>query len=187
MVTPVLPNNNHPLKFLKLDVTMPPLSDGTTQVGALRRPNRECVCCVLEQRAKRKSSPTSPEDTVAFVDRYVTPGHLRSNMKANPLYATRDVADVKFSPSWTIKEYSMQMQTTPGQVADFLQDNQKTPRELDFWLEDLYTPGFDALLKKKEAERRQKRLHRLLCVIALVIAIVIVVVLVPVLVIRNKV
>ncbi|XP_077594068.1 major intrinsically disordered NOTCH2-binding receptor 1-like [Stigmatopora nigra] len=169
MVTPVPPNNNNPLKFLKLDVTMPPLSDGTTQ------------------KAQRKSPPTSPEDTIAFVDRYVTPGHLRSNIKENPLYMTRDVTDHKFTPSWTIKEYSMQKQTTPGQLADFLQDNQKTPRELDFWLEDLYTPGFDALLKKKEAEQRQKRLHTILCVIALIIAIVIIIVLVPVLVLRNKV
>lgn len=69
----------------------------------------------------------------------------------------------------------------------FAQDNEKKPRELDFWLEDLYTPGFDALLKKKEAEQRRKRLHRLLSVIGLFVSVVIVVIIVPVVVLEKKV
>ncbi|XP_057675266.1 major intrinsically disordered NOTCH2-binding receptor 1-like [Corythoichthys intestinalis] len=174
MVTPVLPNNNHPQRFLKLDVKMLPVSNRMDQN-------------VLEQRTNIKSSPTYPEDTLAFVDRYlekhVTPGHLQSNIKTNPLYSMRDTADNKYTPSWTIKEYTTQ--TSHGQIADFLQDKEKTPKELDFWLEDPYTPGFDALLKKKEAEQRRKRLHKLLCVIGLSISVVIVVVIVPVVVLKN--
>uniref|UniRef100_A0A3Q3DZ99 Membrane integral NOTCH2 associated receptor 2 n=1 Tax=Hippocampus comes TaxID=109280 RepID=A0A3Q3DZ99_HIPCM len=106
-----------------------------------------------------------------FVDRYlekhVTPGSLQSNIKTNPLYSMTDTVNVvKVMPSWTIKDYTMH--TGHGK-----------PRELDFWLEDLYTPGFDALLKKKEAEQRRKRLHRLLSVIGLFVSVVIVVIIVP--------
>ncbi|XP_077398980.1 major intrinsically disordered NOTCH2-binding receptor 1-like [Vanacampus margaritifer] len=178
MVTPVLPNNNHPQKFLMLDVKMLP---GTNRM----------VQSVLEERVKIKSnSPSSQEDAVVFVDRYlekhVTPDSLQSNIKTNPLYSMADTVNIlKFTPSWTIKEYAMQ--TSHGEVQDILQDKEKKPKELDFWLEDLYTPGFDVLLKKKEAQQRRKRLHRLLSVIGLFVSVVIVVIVVPVVVLEKKV
>ncbi|XP_061555209.1 uncharacterized protein LOC133414090 [Phycodurus eques] len=286
MVTPVLPNNNHLKKFLKLDVKMLPVTNWMVQVGAVVYPravllelcaelwpglerdtarsnalpvptqllttmgflatgafqrelaDRSGLCqstlsrampavwdgiihlsarwlnysfrcnkplivsvceelklitpvrkSVLEQRAKIKSSsPASPEDTVVFVDRYlekhVTPGSLQSIIKTNPLYSLTDtVKIVQKTPSWTIEEYTTQ--TSHGKVTDLLQDKEKTPKELDFWLEDQFTPGFDALLKKKEAQRRRKRLHRLLSVIGLFISVVIVITIV-VIVVREK-
>ncbi|XP_051906117.1 major intrinsically disordered NOTCH2-binding receptor 1-like homolog [Hippocampus zosterae] len=178
MVTPVLPNKENPQKFLKLDVKILPGTDRMVQ-------------SVLEQKAKIKSSlPTSQEDPLMFVERYlekhVTPGRLQSNIKTNPLYSMTDTVNVvKVLPSWTIKDYTMH--TGHGKVKYFLQNKEKKPRELDFWLEDLYTPGFDALLKKKEAEQRRKRLHRLLSVIGLFVSVVIVVIIVAVVVLEKKV
>ncbi|XP_054614300.1 major intrinsically disordered NOTCH2-binding receptor 1-like isoform X2 [Dunckerocampus dactyliophorus] len=178
MDAPVLPNNNHPQKFFQLDVRMPPVT-------------HKMVQGVLEQRAEMKSrwSP-SQEDSVVFVERYLekhrTPGSLQSHIKTNPLYSMTDAMDVKTcKPSWTIKEYTTQ--TGHGRLTDFLQDEEKTAKDLDFWLEDLYTPGFDALLKKKQAEDRRKRLHKIICVIGLSISVVLIVIIVPVVVLERKV
>ncbi|XP_043952103.1 major intrinsically disordered NOTCH2-binding receptor 1-like [Gambusia affinis] len=149
----VLPNNNHPEKFLQLDVGILDATHGmfqreqTTQHG-------------------RKIPPYSEGSPVVFVDRYlekhITPVTLKYNIKRNPLYMdikSIDTADnERFKPSWTIKEYDTQ--TIHGNLTDYLKDT-KTPKELDFWLEDLYTPGFDSLLKRKEAEHKRKKLSKI--------------------------
>ncbi|XP_022600143.1 UPF0258 protein KIAA1024-like homolog [Seriola dumerili] len=191
----VLPNNNHPEKFLQLDVGMLPATHGMFQVGAVMSSQRHwqnrvysqtnpdltiynmyhllaetfitvwtCVD-VREGRVKPdSSSPPSPEGSpVVFVDRYlekhITPVTFKSNIKKNPLYSdmrsTEPVDNEKSKPSWTVKEYDTQ--TIHGNLASYLK---KTPKDMDFWLEDLYTPGFDSLLKKTEAKHKRKRLSR---------------------------
>lgn len=67
-----------------------------------------------------------------------------------------------------------------------LQEDEKTPKDIDFWLEDLYTPGFDSLLKKKEAEHKRKKLCKIICSIILSVCTVLIVVIVPVVVLQNK-
>lgn len=67
-----------------------------------------------------------------------------------------------------------------------LQEEEKTPKDLDFWLEDLYTPGFDSLLKKKEAEHKRKRLCKILSSIILSVCAVLIVIIVPVVVLQKK-
>lgn len=69
-------------------------------------------------------------------------------------------------------------------VVFLLQEN--TPKDLDFWLEDLYTPGFDSLLKRKEAEERKKKLCKILSLVFLFVCGALVVIIVPVLVLRNN-
>nr|XP_057907982.1 major intrinsically disordered NOTCH2-binding receptor 1-like [Doryrhamphus excisus] len=178
MDVPVLPNNNHPQKFLHLDVRMLPVTHKMFQG-------------VLEQRTEIKSRwSSSQEDSVVFVQRYLekhtTPGSQQSHVKTNPLYSTTDAVDMKkCKPSWTIKEYTTQ--TGHGGFTDSLQDEEKTAKDLDFWLEDLYTPGFDVLLKKKQAEERRKRLHKIMCVIGLSVSVILVVIIVPIVVLGNKV
>ncbi|XP_042365582.1 major intrinsically disordered NOTCH2-binding receptor 1-like homolog [Plectropomus leopardus] len=162
----VLPNNNHPDKFLQLDVGMLPAAHGMFQVGVVMSSQRLWQNRVYLQREQRVNtdswSPPSPEGTpVVFESRYlekhITPVTLKSNIKRNPLYmdirSMEAVDNNKSKPSWTVKEYDTQ--TIHGNLADYLK---KTPKDLDFWLEDLYTPGFDSLLKKKEAENKRKRL-----------------------------
>uniref|UniRef100_A0A3Q2QBI2 Membrane integral NOTCH2 associated receptor 2 n=1 Tax=Fundulus heteroclitus TaxID=8078 RepID=A0A3Q2QBI2_FUNHE len=115
-----------------------------------------------------------------FVDRYlekhITPETLKSNIKRNPLYM--DIKSIntedkeKFKPSWTIEEYDTQ--TIHGNMADYFK-----PKDLDFWLEDLYTPGFDSLLKRKEAEHRRKRLSKILPSIILLVCASLIVIIVP--------
>lgn len=67
-----------------------------------------------------------------------------------------------------------------------LQEEEKSPRDLDFWLEDLYTPGFDSLLKKKEAEHKRKRLCKILFAIIVSVSAVLIVIIVPVVVLHKN-
>ena len=57
----------------------------------------------------------------------------------------------------------------------FLQEEESSPKELDFWLEELYTPGFDSLLRKKEAEFMKKKLCKILAIVFLVVCVIVVI------------
>uniref|UniRef100_A0A087X3L7 Membrane integral NOTCH2 associated receptor 2 n=1 Tax=Poecilia formosa TaxID=48698 RepID=A0A087X3L7_POEFO len=186
----VLPNNNHPEKFLQLDVGVLDATHGMFQVGAFVSSQRRWQNRVYLQREQttqhgRKIPPYSEGSPVVFVDRYlekhITPVTLKYNIKRNPLYMdikSIDTADnERFKPSWTIKEYDTQ--TIHGNLTDYLKDT-KTPKELDFWLEDLYTPGFDSLLKRKEAEHKRKRLSKIVLSVILLICASLIVIIVPI-------
>ena len=56
-----------------------------------------------------------------------------------------------------------------------MQEEENSPKELDFWLEELYTPGFDSLLKKKEAEFMKKKLCKILTIISLCICVIVII------------
>ncbi|CAK6972273.1 major intrinsically disordered NOTCH2-binding receptor 1-like [Scomber scombrus] len=193
----VLPNNNHPEKFFQLDVGMLPATHGMFQVGAVMSSQRHWHNRVYFQREQGLNtdsrSPPSPEDTpVVFVDRYlekhITPVTLKSNIKRNPLYMDIRLMDTedkeKSKPSWTVKEYDTQ--TVHGNLEHYLKEEEKTPKDLDFWLEDLYTPGFDSLLKKKEAEQKKRKLCKLLSLIIFSICALLLVIIVPVVVLQKK-
>lgn len=66
-------------------------------------------------------------------------------------------------------------------VSFFSLQEDKTPKDLDFWLEELYTPGFDSLLKRKEAEHRRRLCKILSSVTVSIFVLIIIVVLVIVL------
>ncbi|XP_074546433.1 major intrinsically disordered NOTCH2-binding receptor 1-like [Halichoeres trimaculatus] len=191
----VLPNNNHPEKFLQLDVRTLP---GMFQVGALVSSQRHWQNRVYSQRELSRArtdsrSPPSPENTqVVFVDRYlekhITPVTLKSNIKKNPLYMDIQVTDTednkKTKPSWTVREFDTQ--TVNRNLGDYLKEEEKTARDLDFWLEDLYTPGFDSLLKKTEAEHKRKKICKILSAVSLSVCLILVVIIIPVLVLQKK-
>ncbi|XP_008421291.1 UPF0258 protein KIAA1024-like [Poecilia reticulata] len=191
----VLPNNNHPQKFLQLDVGILDATHGMFQVGAFISSQRRWQNRVHLQREQttqhgRKIPPYSKGSPVVFVDRYlenhITPVTLKYNIKRNPLYMDIKFIDTadneRFKPSWTIKEYDTQ--TIHGNLTD-LKDT-KTPKELDFWLEDLYTPGFDSLLKRKEAEHKRKRLSKIVLSVILVICASVIVIIVPIVVLQQS-
>ncbi|KAF3702422.1 UPF0258 protein KIAA1024-like [Channa argus] len=191
-----LPNNNHPEKFLQLDVGILPVMHGMFQVGAVMSTQRHWHNRLYSQKEQRLTTenrpPPSPEGSpVLFVDRYlerhITPVTLKSNIKRNPLYmdirAMEAVDNEKSKPSWTVKEYDAQ--SIHGNLTNFLKEEEKTAKDLDFWLEDLYTPGFDSLLKKKEAQQSRKRLCKILLSITLSLCVVLVVI-VPVVVVKLK-
>ncbi|XP_068609467.1 major intrinsically disordered NOTCH2-binding receptor 1-like [Brachionichthys hirsutus] len=186
-----LPNNNHPEKFLQLDAGMLPATHGMFQVGAVMSSQRHWHNRVFFQREGTMGGPPSPTGgPVVFVDRYlekhITPVTLNSNIKTNPLCIARssmDAVDNKFTPSWTVKERDTK--ALRGSLADYLKEDENSPKDLDFWLEDLYTPGFDSLLRKKEAEHKRKRLCKILSLVFLSICAVVAIVVPAVVLQRN--
>uniref|UniRef100_A0AAV2IWQ5 Major intrinsically disordered Notch2-binding receptor 1-like C-terminal domain-containing protein n=1 Tax=Knipowitschia caucasica TaxID=637954 RepID=A0AAV2IWQ5_KNICA len=177
-----LPNNNDPERFLQLDVGMLPATHGMFQLQAVMSSQKHWHNRVYKmegqmqgqmhgqmhgqmqgQRVRSEGRP--PENSpVEFVDRYlekhITPVTLKHKIKTNPLYIDfTEMEQVDFEknkPSWTVQEYDTQ--TVHGNLADYLKEGEKMPTDLDFWLEDLYTPGYDSLLRKKEAEEQRKKI-----------------------------
>ncbi|KAJ8338719.1 hypothetical protein SKAU_G00355050 [Synaphobranchus kaupii] len=60
------------------------------------------------------------------------------------------------------------------------------PRDLSFWLEDPYTPGYDSLLKKTEAEHKRNKICKMVTLVVLSLCVLIVIITVPIVVIRNR-
>ncbi|KAF7250590.1 Major intrinsically disordered NOTCH2-binding receptor 1-like [Varanus komodoensis] len=172
----VLPNNNHPDKFLQLDVKSLAKTSAFLQTwlanfpeahfpGAQQWHNR-----VYSQREKKNvcEQPVVQVNEVhpAMIDKilgkHITPVTLKSTIKSNPLYSDGCTDDTweerKNKPSWTIQDYD-QHSLSSG-LAHFLKEN---PDDIQYWMEDIYTPGYDTLLKKKERERKCSRC----CLIAL--------------------
>ncbi|XP_067114666.1 major intrinsically disordered NOTCH2-binding receptor 1-like [Osmerus mordax] len=186
----VLPNNNHPEKFLQLDVGMLPSTHGMFQVGAAMTGQRHWHNRVYSQvggvHVERRSSPSPDGSPVVFMDRYlekhITPVTFKTNIKRNPLYMDIRTVDSgetqKSKPSWTIQEYDRH--SIHANLADYMKEEEKTPKDLDFWLEDLYTPGYDSLLKKKEAEQKRKKMCKVVSWIILSICVIIVIITVPI-------
>ncbi|CAJ0928289.1 unnamed protein product [Ranitomeya imitator] len=54
------------------------------------------------------------------------------------------------------------------------------PNNLEFWMEDIYTPGYDSLLKRKEAEFRRTKVCKMAALITAAACTVILVIVVPI-------
>ncbi|XP_026871920.2 major intrinsically disordered NOTCH2-binding receptor 1-like [Electrophorus electricus] len=182
----VLPNNNHPEKLLQLDVGMLPATHGMFQIGAVLSSQKQWHNKLYSQREQRgvrgaeKLPPSggSPKLSDRELEQHVTPLTLKPKLKQNPLYTdTRTVTEEnqRSRPCWTIEDYDRQ--SANGNLADYLKED---PMKLNFWLEDLYTPGFDVLLKKKEAELKRNKMCKILTLVLLSICLLVIVIAVPI-------
>ncbi|XP_030623713.1 major intrinsically disordered NOTCH2-binding receptor 1-like [Chanos chanos] len=180
----VLPNNNHPEKFLQLDVGMLPATHGMFQVGlaagAALSSQRQWQNRVYSQREHRglkeqhSSSESSPKFRDRELERHITPITLKPKIKTNPLYTDSELMDTeeihKTKPSWTIQEYNNH--SVHSNIESYLKDD---PKDLNFWLEDLYTPGYDSLLKKKEEELKRSKICKILILVILSVCVLVVI------------
>lgn len=63
------------------------------------------------------------------------------------------------------------------QRKDFvLQAQDSLNPNMDFWVDDIYTPGYDALLRRKEANLRRIKICKLVALVAIVVAIILIIV-----------
>ncbi|XP_070088434.1 major intrinsically disordered Notch2-binding receptor 1 isoform X2 [Equus caballus] len=113
------------------------------------------------------------------------PTSLKAHMKNNPLYTDMrltELAEVKRGqPSWTIEEYARNVGDKGKLTALDLQTQESlNPNNLEYWMEDIYTPGYDSLLKRKEAEFRRAKICKIAAVIAAAACTVILVIVVPI-------
>ncbi|KAM8972798.1 major intrinsically disordered Notch2-binding receptor 1 isoform 2-T2 [Pelodytes ibericus] len=113
------------------------------------------------------------------------PASLKSHMKSNPIYTDMrltEMAELKRSqPSWTIEEYTHNAGEKGRLTALDLQTQESlNPNNLEFWMEDIYTPGYDSLLKRKEAEFRRAKVCKMAALITAAACTVILVIVVPI-------
>ncbi|XP_059395760.1 major intrinsically disordered NOTCH2-binding receptor 1-like [Carassius carassius] len=187
----VLPNNNHPEKFLQLDVGMLPATHGMFQIGAVLSGQRQWQNKMYLQGREKEMEGKLSADRDVFEDRelekHITPQTLKPKIKQNPLFSHINITDIeenKSKPSWTIQDYDRH--TAHGQLADYMKKTIKDPKELSFWLEDLYTPGYDSLLKKKAAEIKRNKICKMLAGIILLVCVVVIIITVPIVVTQSR-
>ncbi|XP_021006818.1 major intrinsically disordered NOTCH2-binding receptor 1-like [Mus caroli] len=195
----VLPNNNHPDKFLQLDVKSLMRSSTLLQASLARFPGGNYPATQHWQNLVYSQSPVASqrnsvsrrekaarEKTIATqrikgfgVENPVLsespPASMSSVMKNNPLYGDITLEEAmeerKKSPSWTIEEYDKHSVHT--NLSGHLKEN---PNDLRFWLGDTYTPGFDTLLKKKKKRNKRSKLCHMGLILLLVASILVTIV-----------
>ncbi|KAM5301934.1 major intrinsically disordered NOTCH2-binding receptor 1-like [Glossophaga mutica] len=176
-----LPNNNHPDKFLQLDVKLLMRNSALLHGGLVRFPGGNFPAAqnwqnlVYSQREKKNITAQrlrgfSTKGAVSAEG--PAPRPILSVLKNNPLYGDvsleEAMEDRKKNPSWTIEEYDKHSLHT--NLSGHLKEN---PNDLRFWLGDMYTPGFDALLKKEEEQEKHSKYRRIGLILLLVACILV--------------
>ncbi|KAM5293378.1 major intrinsically disordered Notch2-binding receptor 1 [Ctenodactylus gundi] len=113
------------------------------------------------------------------------PASLKAHMKSNPLYTDMrltELAEVRRGqPAWTVEEYTRNAGDKGKLAALDLQTQESlNPNNLEYWMEDIYTPGYDSLLKRKEAEFRRAKVCKIAALVAAAACTVILVIVVPI-------
>uniref|UniRef100_G1K9G7 Membrane integral NOTCH2 associated receptor 2 n=1 Tax=Anolis carolinensis TaxID=28377 RepID=G1K9G7_ANOCA len=102
--------------------------------------------------------------------KHITPVTLKSTIKSNPLYNDVFIDDTwqerRNNPSWTVQDYDRH--SLNSTLARYLKEN---PNDIHYWLEDIYTPGYDTLLKKKERESKRSRCCLIILFLVLLVCI----------------
>ncbi|NWJ08744.1 MNARL protein, partial [Crypturellus undulatus] len=99
---------------------------------------------------------------------------LKSTIKRNPLYSDiyveRDWEEKKKTPSWTAQDFDRH--SLHSNLASHIKEN---PNDLQFWMGDIYTPGYDTLIKKKEREKKYSKCCRIILLTVLAVCILIII------------
>ncbi|MCJ8737546.1 hypothetical protein PDJAM_G00025240 [Pangasius djambal] len=129
-----------------------------------------------------------PKDSY-LVEQVFSPHHfppsVKSHMKGSPLYTDLRLTGLTDSkrpqPSWTIEEFKRNSgDKNKLSVLDLQTQESLNPNNLEYWMEDIYTPGYDSLLKRKEAEFRRAKVCKIGALIAAAACTVILVIVVPI-------
>ncbi|XP_004644516.1 UPF0258 protein KIAA1024 homolog [Octodon degus] len=112
------------------------------------------------------------------------PTSLKAHMKSNPLYTDMRLTELtevrRAQPSWTVEDFARHAGDKSKLAALDLQTQESlNPNNLEYWMEDIYTPGYDSLLKRKEAEFRRAKVCKIAALIAAAACTVILVIVVP--------
>ncbi|XP_013865108.1 UPF0258 protein KIAA1024 isoform X4 [Austrofundulus limnaeus] len=93
-------------------------------------------------------------------------GGLGSGKVLDPRLAER-----RGRPIWTVDDREARISPLDLQGQESL-----NPNNTEFWMDDIYTPGYDALLRRKEANRRRLKICKLLALVAVVVTIILIIV-----------
>uniref|UniRef100_A0A8C3I5K7 Membrane integral NOTCH2 associated receptor 2 n=1 Tax=Chrysemys picta bellii TaxID=8478 RepID=A0A8C3I5K7_CHRPI len=174
----VLPNNNHPDKFLQLDVKSLMKNSAFLQASLVKFP--EAAFPGAQQWHNKVYLQVIPTMIDKALGKHITTVTLKSTIKSNPLYTDirtdDDWAERKKNPSWTVQDYDKH--SLHSNLANYLKEN---PNDLQFWMGDIYTPGYDTLLKKKEREKKHSKCCLIFLLVVFAICILIAIVTVSIL------
>uniref|UniRef100_A0A3B5AS80 UPF0258 protein KIAA1024-like n=1 Tax=Stegastes partitus TaxID=144197 RepID=A0A3B5AS80_9TELE len=81
------------------------------------------------------------------------------------------MAEGRGRPIWTVDDREARISPLDLQTQESL-----NPNNMEFWMDDIYTPGYDALLRRKEADLRRAKICKLLALIATAVAIILIIV-----------
>uniref|UniRef100_A0A8D0G0X6 Membrane integral NOTCH2 associated receptor 2 n=1 Tax=Strix occidentalis caurina TaxID=311401 RepID=A0A8D0G0X6_STROC len=176
----VLPNNNHPDKFLQLEVKSLVKNSAFLQASLAKFP--EAALPGVQQwhnRVYLQGKKTVGSQTMGYGAMLASlptpPKPLFCAGGSNPLYSDIQVDDdweeKKKSPSWTVQDYDRH--SLHSNLASHIKEN---PNDLQFWMGDIYTPGYDTLLKKKEREKKHSKCCRIILLMVLAVCILITIV-----------
>ncbi|AWP03148.1 putative UPF0258 protein KIAA1024-like [Scophthalmus maximus] len=81
------------------------------------------------------------------------------------------LAEGRGRPIWTVDDREARISPLDIQAQESL-----NPNNIEFWMDDIYTPGYDALLRRKEADLRRAKVCKLTALIATAVAIILIIV-----------
>ncbi|XP_077429945.1 major intrinsically disordered Notch2-binding receptor 1-like [Vanacampus margaritifer] len=81
------------------------------------------------------------------------------------------LAEARGRSVWTVDDRESRVSPFDLQARDSL-----NPNNMEFWMDDIYTPGYDALLRRKEAGLRRAKVCKLLALVAVALAIILIIV-----------
>ncbi|KAM4588687.1 major intrinsically disordered Notch2-binding receptor 1-like [Odontesthes bonariensis] len=81
------------------------------------------------------------------------------------------LAEGRGRPIWTVDDREARISPLDLHAQESL-----NPNNMEFWMDDIYTPGYDALLRRKEANLRRLKVCKLLALIATAVTIILIIV-----------
>ncbi|XP_020487203.1 major intrinsically disordered Notch2-binding receptor 1 [Labrus bergylta] len=140
----------------------------------------------LPQAHRPPKPPKDPYLVEQVFSPHPFPPSVKAHVKGSPLYTDLRLTSVsdgkRGQPSWTLEEYKRSSGEKGKQLTalDLQTQESLNPNNLEYWMEDVYTPGFDSLLKRKEAEFRRAKACKIGALIAAATCTVILVIVVPI-------
>ncbi|XP_058486668.1 major intrinsically disordered Notch2-binding receptor 1-like [Solea solea] len=95
---------------------------------------------------------------------------LTGGLSSGKIMDTR-LAEGRGRPIWTVDDREARISPLDIQGQESL-----NPNNMEFWMDDIYTPGYDALLRRKEADQRRAKACKLIALIATAVAIILIIV-----------
>ncbi|XP_035250986.1 major intrinsically disordered Notch2-binding receptor 1-like isoform X2 [Anguilla anguilla] len=105
------------------------------------------------------------------------PPSIKSHMKGSPLYTDLRLSELpegkRMAPPWGLDKSKLP-------ALDLQTQDSLNPNNLEYWMEDIYTPGYDSLLKRQEAEFRRAKVCKIRALVVAAACTVILVIVVPI-------
>uniref|UniRef100_A0A3B4AIC7 Uncharacterized protein n=1 Tax=Periophthalmus magnuspinnatus TaxID=409849 RepID=A0A3B4AIC7_9GOBI len=165
-----------------------PAPDWSTTAYCTERPrtHREQEHPYELSRVRRGSTDFPPQPYTPSLKKHLQSPPVYADMdplvKSSPVYSELRLDTTRLHPNWSAEGYSRHPEQRAKQLKtlDIQGGAALDPAHLEYWLEDVYTPGFDSLLRRKQADLRRARVCKLGALIAAATCTLLLVIVVPI-------